>query len=38
LNGNEVANISTVDIAPAILRNFNVAIPDYMSKGITLNN
>jgi hypothetical protein len=38
LNGNEVANISTVDIAPTILRNFNVAVPDYMSKGITLNN
>ena len=38
LNGNDVARISTIDIAPTILRNFNVAIPDYMSKGITLNN
>jgi predicted AlkP superfamily phosphohydrolase/phosphomutase len=38
LNGNDVANISTIDIAPTILRNFNVAIPDYMSSGITLNN
>jgi len=38
LNGNDVTRISTIDIAPTILRNFNVAIPDYMSKGITLNN
>jgi hypothetical protein len=38
LNGNEVTNVSTIDIAPTILRNFNVAIPDYMGKGITLNN
>ena len=38
LNGNDVAKISTKDIAPTILRNFNVAIPDYMSKEITLNN
>lgn len=25
--------ISTVDIAPAILRNFEIPVPDYMSKG-----
>lgn len=34
LNGKEVINISTTDIAPAILRNFNVVVPDYMRKGI----
>lgn len=32
---NAVTNISTTDIAPSILRNFNVGIPTYMSKGIT---
>ncbi len=33
-NGKDVTNISTSDIAPAILRNFNIAVPDYMTKGI----
>jgi hypothetical protein len=36
LNGNDVAMISTTDIAPTLLRNFNVAVPDYMNKGISL--
>jgi hypothetical protein len=36
LNGNDVAMISTTDIAPTLLRNFNVAAPDYMNKGISL--
>ena len=36
LNGNNVSTISTTDIAPTILRNFNVAVPDYMSKGVSL--
>jgi predicted AlkP superfamily phosphohydrolase/phosphomutase len=38
LNGNLVANVSTTDIAPTILRNFNVAVPAYMNKGISLAN
>jgi hypothetical protein len=38
LNGNDVATISTTDIAPTILRNFNVAVPEYMKKGISLSN
>ncbi|HJS54851.1 MAG TPA: hypothetical protein VJ765_09915, partial [Chitinophagaceae bacterium] len=38
LNGDKVANVSTIDIAPTILRNFNVKVPNYMSKGIALNN
>jgi hypothetical protein len=38
LNGNDVATVSTTDIAPTILRNFNIAIPDYMKKGISLSN
>jgi len=29
-------SISTTDIAPAILRNFNVPVPAYMSKGLVL--
>lgn len=29
-----VTNISTTDIAPAILRNYNLVVPEYMSKGI----
>ena len=37
LNGKDVASISTTDIAPTILRNFNVAVPDYMKKGISLS-
>ena len=36
LNGNGITEISTTDIAPAILRNFNVPVPEYMSKGITI--
>jgi hypothetical protein len=35
LNGNEVTGISTMDIAPSILNNFNIAAPGYMTKGIT---
>jgi len=38
LNGNDVATISTTDIAPTILRNFNVAVPGYMKQGISLSN
>lgn len=38
LNEQQLATVSTTDIAPAILRNFNVAIPDYMNKRINLNN
>jgi len=38
LNGNDVATISTTDIAPTLLRNFNVAVPDYMKKGLHLSN
>jgi hypothetical protein len=38
LNGNDVAKVSTTEIAPTILRNFNVAVPDYMKKGISLSN
>jgi len=37
LNGNDVASVSTTDIAPTILRNFNVAVPGYMKKGISLS-
>jgi len=36
MNGKDVTTISTTDIAPAILRNFNVAVPAYMSKGIAV--
>ena len=36
LNGNHVATVSTTDIAPTILKNFNVSIPCYMNKGIAL--
>ncbi|TAL43219.1 MAG: hypothetical protein EPN92_10460 [Chitinophagaceae bacterium] len=36
LNGQDITTISTTDIAPAILRNFNIAVPEYMSKGITV--
>ena len=36
MNGKEVTNISTTDIAPAILRNFNVAVPGYMNKGVSI--
>jgi len=35
-NGKDVTNISTTDIAPSILRNFNIAIPGYMTKGIVV--
>ena len=38
LNGNDIATISTTEIAPTILRNFNIAVPDYMQKGISLSN
>jgi len=38
LNGNDVANVSTTEIAPTILRNFNIPVPDYMNKGISLFN
>jgi hypothetical protein len=38
LNGNDVASVSTTDIAPTILRNFNVAVPGYMKRGISLSN
>ena len=34
LNGKDVTSISTTDIAPAILRNFNLPVPGYMKKGI----
>jgi hypothetical protein len=36
LNGTGVTNISTTDIAPSILNNFNIALPGYMRKGIAL--
>ena len=36
MNGKDLTNISTKDIAPAILRNFNIAVPEYMSKGIRI--
>ena len=36
LNVKEVTSISTTEIAPSILRNFNVAVPGYMSKGVTV--
>ena len=38
LNGNDITHVSTTDIAPTILKNFNVAVPDYMKKGISLSN
>ncbi|HEU4859388.1 MAG TPA: alkaline phosphatase family protein [Chitinophagaceae bacterium] len=38
LNGNDVSTISTTDIAPTILRNFHVPVPDYMNKGIFIPN
>ena len=38
LNGNDVANVSTTEIAPTILRNFSIPVPDYMNKGISLSN
>jgi hypothetical protein len=38
LNGNDVATISTTEITPTILRNFNVNVPDYMKKGISFSN
>ena len=38
LNGNDVAAISTTDIAPTILKNYNIAVPGYMKKGISLSN
>lgn len=34
LNGSELTSISTTDIAPAVLREFNVTVPEYMGKGI----
>lgn len=36
LNGKGITSISTTEIAPAILRNFNVAVPRYMSSGILI--
>lgn len=38
LNGNDVATISTTDIAPTLLKTFNVTVPDYMNKGIFIPN
>jgi len=38
LNGNDINTISTTDIAPTILKNFNVPVPEYMRKGIFLSN
>ena len=38
INGSDLVTISTTDIAPTILRNFNTPVPDYMSKGILLSN
>jgi len=38
LNGNDIASVSTTDIAPTILRNYNIAVPEYMKKGISLSN
>jgi hypothetical protein len=38
LNGNDVASVSTTEIAPTLLRNFNIPVPDYMNKGISLSN
>ena len=35
-NGKDVTNISTKDIAPAILNNYNIAVPGYMSKSFAL--
>jgi hypothetical protein len=37
VNGKDITTVSTTGIAPAILRNFNVTIPSYMTKGITVN-
>jgi hypothetical protein len=36
INGSDLVTISTTDIAPTILRNFNVSIPAYMKKGISI--
>ena len=38
LNGNDVANVSTTEIAPTILRIFNIPVRGYMNKGISLSN
>jgi len=37
LNGDDISSISTTDIAPTILRNFNIPLPSYMNKGISLS-
>ena len=37
LNGDNITTISTTEIAPTILRNFNIAVPEYMHKGISLS-
>jgi hypothetical protein len=34
LNGQDISSISTTEIAPSILQNFNVKVPAYMQKGI----
>ena len=36
LNGNDIATISTTEIAPTLLRNFKVPVPSYMNKGLSL--
>ncbi len=33
---NSVATISTTEIAPAILNNYNIQVPGYMEKGVTV--
>ena len=38
LNGSDIATISTTDVAPTILKNFNIPVPVYMNKGIFLCN
>ena len=37
LNGSDIATVSTTDIAPTMLRNFNIPVPQYMSKGIPIS-
>ena len=36
MNGKEMPAISTTDIAPSLLRNYNLSVPRYMSRGVAL--
>lgn len=36
LNGSDITTISTTEIAPTLLRNFNLKVPDYMNSGLDL--